>query len=70
MDSHPEGFERRERVDDLMGNHNGTSLVWNVDLKSGAHLLAWLDKTMLTLRTGTSIIGISLAPASMVRQLW
>jgi len=33
------GLERRDRVDDLSCGHNGTGVVWDIDVESGVHLL-------------------------------
>src|SRR4029077_13543417 len=33
------GLERRDRVDDLSRGHNGTGVVWDIDVESGVHLL-------------------------------
>jgi hypothetical protein len=33
------GLESRDRVDDLSSGHNGTGVVWDIDVESGVHLL-------------------------------
>src|SRR5205823_11787773 len=32
------GLEGRDRVDDLSCGHNGTGVVWDIDVESGVHL--------------------------------
>src|SRR3974390_2589566 len=32
-----DGFKTRDRLDDLICGYNGTGVVWNIDVESGAH---------------------------------
>jgi hypothetical protein len=36
--SEAEVLERRDRVDDLFCGHNGTGVVWDINVESGVHL--------------------------------
>ena len=35
--SEAEVLERRDRVDDLFCGHNGTGVVWDIDVENGVH---------------------------------
>src|SRR5229473_5321873 len=34
-----QGLDRRDQVDDFICGHNGTGVVWDIDVESGVHLL-------------------------------